>query len=137
MPLGVPRLIAFIHPILALIVLVFTAIVASFGLRARERHGARFRQRHRRLAPYAYGLMVGNLVVGVLSTWQLRPDLELAGSVHFRLALLIVVLLTIAALLSRRIGTSDTARSLHPIIGLIVLLLAGLQIFFGMTLLPL
>lgn len=137
MPIGLPRLIAFIHPILALIVLVFTAIVASFGLRARERHGARFRRTHRRLAPYAYGLMLGNLGVGVLSTWQLRPDLELAGSAHFRLALLIVLLLTIAALLSRRIGTSDTARLLHPILGLIVLLLAGLQIFFGMTLLPL
>jgi Protein of unknown function (DUF4079) len=136
-PTGLPRLIAFFHPVLALVVLVFMAVVASFGLRARERRGARFRRTHRRLAPYAYVLMLANLVVGLLSTWQLRPDLELARSAHFRVGLVIALLLTIAALLSRRIATSHTARLLHPILGLIVLLLAGLQVFFGMTLLPL
>ena len=136
-PTGFLRLIAFLHPILALAVLVFLAVVASLGLRARERHGARLRLTHRRFAPYAYTLMLANLIVGILSTWRLRPDLDLARSAHFRLALLIALLLTIVALLSRRIATSDTARFLHPILGLIVLLLSGLQVFFGMTLLPL
>ena len=137
MPTGLPRLLAFLHPLLAILVLVFMTIVASLGLRARERHGTRLRLTHRRLAPYAYVLMLANLVVGLLSTWQLRPDLEVAKSAHFRLALLIVLLLTVAALLSRRIATSDTARFLHPTLGLIVLLLTAIQVFFGMALLPL
>lgn len=136
-PTGLPRLIAFLHPLAALVVLTLLAYVAALGLRSRERGEAHLRARHRRLAPYAYYLMLANLGAGAFSTWKLRPDLELAGSAHFRLGLTVATLLTATALLSRRIATSDVARRLHPLLGLIALLLSGLQIFFGMPLLPL
>jgi uncharacterized membrane protein YkvI len=136
-PTGIPRLIAFLHPILALVVLAFMTYVASLGLRSRERTERHLRPKHARLAAYAYGLMLVNLAAGVLSTRYLRPDLTLASSMHFRVGLLVVALLSVTALLSRRIAASDTARALHPILGLLALVLAGLQVFFGMPLLPL
>ena len=136
-PTGVPRVLAFLHPIMVLASLAFMMYVASLGLRSRERTEAHLRAKHGRLAVYAYGLMLANLGAGAFSTWYLRPDLELATSAHFRLALVIVAVFSVVALLSRRIARSDSARFLHPILGLIALVLSGLQVFFGMPLLPL
>jgi len=57
--------------------------------------------------------------------------------VHFRIGVLVAVLFTAAALLSRRVATSDAARFLHPLLGLLGIVLWAIQIFFGMPLLPL
>lgn len=137
MPTGLQRVLAFLHPVLALASAGLLLYVASLGLRSRERGQAGLRPRHARLAPLAYAAMLLNVAVGLVSVTLLRPDLELAGSVHFRLAVGIVACLTLAALLSRGIGASQLARTVHPLLGLAALLLAGLQIFFGMALLPL
>lgn len=130
-------MIAFLHPIVALLTLAFMAYVASLGLRSRSRLEARLRPRHARLAAWAYGLMVFNLVAGLVSTWALRPDLDARGFMHLRLAFAVVVVMTCAAWLSRRVETDATARMLHPMLGLLALVLSGLQVFFGMPLLPL
>ena len=137
MPTGVPRLLAFIHPISALLSIAFLAYVASMGLRSRDRSGRHLRMRHVRLAPWAYGWMAVNFAGGALSTWYLRPDLTLADTAHFRFGLVVLALLGAAALVSRAIGSNDTARLLHPMLGLLALVLSGLQIFFGMPMLPL
>lgn len=136
-PTGMPRVIAFVHPILALASVAFMAYVASLGLRSRERGGRHLRPRHAQLATYAYAAMVANLAIGTLSTWCLRPDLTLLDSVHFRIGLVVVGLSSAAAVLSRWIGGHELARTLHPILGLLALVLSGLQVFFGMPLLPL
>ena len=136
MPTGLSRLLAFLHPILALTTLGFIVWVASLGLRSRERAERHLRAKHGRLASIAYWLMVANLAGGLLSTWLWRADLELARSMHVRLGLAIVALLSVAALTSRRLG-NETARRLHPILGLLAVVLAVLQVFFGMPLLPL
>jgi hypothetical protein len=44
--------------------------------------------------------------------------------------------MSVAALTSRRLA-NDTARMLHPILGLLAVVLSALQVFFGMPLLPL
>ena len=136
-PTGVPRLLAFLHPLSALASIAFLAYVASLGLRSRDRTGRHLRARHARLAPWAYGWMTVNFVGGALSTWYLRPDLTLGDSAHFRFGLIVLVLLGGAAVLGRVIGTNETARLLHPMLGLLALVLSGLQIFFGMPMLPL
>ncbi|MEO6029797.1 MAG: DUF4079 family protein [Candidatus Binatia bacterium] len=136
MPTGIPRVLAFLHPIVALATLVFIVWVASLGLRSRERTERHLRPQHARLAVVAYWLMVANLGLGVLSTWLWRADIELLRSMHFRLGLAIVALLSVAALTSRWIA-NDSARILHPILGLLAVVLAALQVFFGMPLLPL
>ena len=135
-PTGVPRVLAFVHPMLALGTLAFIVWVASLGLRSRERGGGHLRPRHARWATVAYWLMVANVALGVVSTWMLRADLEVLRSMHFRLGLGIVALLSVAALTSKRLA-NDTARLLHPILGLLAVVLAALQVFFGMPLLPL
>lgn len=136
-PTGIVRVIAFLHPVVALASLAFLAYVASLGLRSRERLEAHLRPRHARLAAWAYGLMIVNVVGGLASTWWLRPDLDARGPMHLRLGLAVVAVMSVAALLSRRVASDETARLLHPLLGLLALLLSGLQVFFGMPLLPL
>jgi hypothetical protein len=136
-PTGLHRLLAFLHPVSALLVLALLLYVASLGLRSRERGEAHLRRRHARLASYAYGVMLANVALGLVSTWHLRVDLALAGSAHFRIGLLVAALFTAAAVLSRRVATSDSARLLHPLLGLLGIVLSAVQIFFGMPLLPL
>jgi Protein of unknown function (DUF4079) len=132
-----PRVIAFLHPLVAIGSILFLAWVASLGLRSRERVDRHLRPRHARLARWAYGLMVGNFVAGTITTWALRPDLTARGAMHFRLGLAIVVLMSGTAFVSPWVRTNETARLLHPLLGLLALVLAGLQVFFGMPLLPL
>lgn len=137
MPTGAERLLAFVHPLCALAALGFLAWVASLGLRARERGGAPLRPRHACLAPWAFAATALNFVLGVTSTWLWRDDLELGGGAHFWLGAAICVVLGIAAALSRRIATSGAARSAHPALGMLALLLSLLQIFFGLALVAL
>lgn len=137
MPTGLPRVIAFLHPLTALASLVFLAYVASLGLRSRDPIDRHLRPRHARLAPYAYVVMLANVGLGTFTTWAWRSDLTVLASVHFRLGLAIVALLTVGALLSRWNAVDERARILHPIVGLLALLLSGLQVFFGMPMLPL
>jgi len=137
MPTGVHRIVAFVHPVLAIVSLGLLAYVASLGLRSRERGQGALRPRHARLAPIAYWLMIFNLGFGLASTWWLRTDLDLAASPHFKIALAIATLLTAAALVSWRVPSSTLARRVHPILGLGALLISALQVFFGLALLPL
>ena len=134
---GPSRVLAFVHPVAALAVAGFLAYVASLGLRSRNRADAHLRPRHARLAPYAFGLMAANAAGGALSTWWLRNDVPLGSTAHFRVAIAIVLLLAATAWLSRRVAHQDLARTLHPLLGLIALLLTALQVFFGLGLLPL
>ena len=137
MPTGLARLLAFAHPVCALLALALLGYVASLGLRSRERGGAALRPRHARLAPWAYGAVWFSFAFGVLSTWLWRRDLEIAGGVHFWIGAAICLVLTGAALLSRRIAISAGARRVHPALGMLALLLAALQVFFGLALVAL
>lgn len=129
------RLMAYIHPVIGLIALALLFRAASFGLRARERRGDSLRPRHARAAPIAYGVTLLAFGMGIFSTWLWRPDLEVAAGWHFRIGMAVILLLSAGALLSRQIPTSPRARMIHPILGMVVLLLAALQVFFGMPLL--
>ncbi len=137
MPTGLPRVIAFLHPVVALATIMFLAYVASLGLRSRERAHRHLRSKHARLAVWAYAAMIVNFAGGIATTWLVRSDITTEGIMHLRLGLAVVALMTGAALLSRWIGTNEAARVLHPILGLLALVVSGLQVFFGMPLLPL
>jgi len=134
---GPSRVLAFVHPVAALAVAGLLAYVASLGLRSRNRADAHLRPRHARLAPYAFGLVAANAAGGAFSAWWLRPDLPLGSTAHFRVAIAILALLSATAWLSRRVPRDELARTLHPLLGLLALLLVVLQVFFGMGLLPL
>ena len=137
MPTGAERILAFAHPVTALLALALLAWAASLGLRSRERGGAPLRVRHARLAPWAYGATLFNFAFGVLSTWLWRDDLELASGAHFWIGSAIALVLSVSALLSRRIADNAAARQVHPLLGMLALLLAALQVFFGLGLVSL
>lgn len=137
MPQGAERIAAFLHPAAALLAIAWIVFVASLGLRSRERGGAHLRPRHARLAPSALAAMVATFGFGLLSTWLWRPDLELGAGWHFRLGLASTALLAAAAWASRRIDSDERARRFHPLLGMLAVLAAALQVFFGLGLLPL
>jgi Protein of unknown function (DUF4079) len=137
MPQGLQRIAALLHPLAAVLAIAWLAFVASLGLRSRERGGAHLRPRHARLAPWALGAMVATAGFGALSTWLWRPDLDLASGWHFRVAVAVILLLATAATISRWIAADGRARHLHPLLGLLALLGALLQVFLGLGLLPL
>lgn len=137
MPVGAERLAAWLHPVLAAASLALLFYVASLGLRSRERGGAPLRPRHARLAPFALAWMAFNAASGLVSKWLWRDDLDLAGGLHFAVGSAAVAVLGAAAWLSRALPEGDLARRLHPLLGMLAVLLASLQVFLGLPLLPL
>ena len=137
MPTGPLRIAAFLHPAVGLFAVGLLAYAASLGLRARERGGADARRQHARIAPWLLALVLANLALGLASTAWLRHDLELASGVHFATTCGVGGALAVAAALSRWIAASAAARRIHPLVGLLALLLAALAVFTGLTLLPL
>ena len=130
-------MLAYVHPVTAALIIALLAYVGSLGLRARnDRRQARvLLQRHARLAPLMYGLVLVSWLGGFLSTWLLRHDLDLAASTHFRIGGAIVVALSGGALTSRWM-TRPQIRALHPWFGAAAMLLAAAQIFFGLQITP-
>lgn len=131
------RIAALVHPALSLVAIALLARAASLGFAARERRGEGARTRHGRLAPLAFVLVAANAALGIASTRLWRPDLSPGASPHLAVGIAVVALLGTAALLSRRIGDAPWARRAHPWLGVAGLLLAAVQFFFGMALLPL
>ena len=76
---------AFLHPILGALTVLFAAFVMSRGLASRQRragaHAAR--RTHRRWAPWALAAMVLSATTGTASTLALRDDLTLGETWHF------------------------------------------------------
>ncbi len=136
MPTGIPRVLAFLHPLIALATIALVFHVATLGLRSRQRRGEEARPVHARRAPWALAMVWLSAITGVAATWLWRPDLGLAGGWHFWFGLGVVALVSTGAVLSRQVPENETARKIHPAVGLLALLFAALQIFFGMPMLP-
>jgi hypothetical protein len=127
----------YVHPVTAGCVVALLGYVGSLGLRARSqpRQARQYLARHARLAPLMYILVLASWVGGFLSTWLLRHDLELATSVHFRIGVASVSVLSAGALTSRWIGRPEM-RAAHPWFGVAAILLAAAQVFFGLQITP-
>lgn len=130
-------MLTYLHPITAGATLLFVACVASLGIRARSdrRRAAALLRRHARLAPWAYGLVLASWAAGIVTTWQLRPDLEIGGSQHFRVGVAMVAAFSASTLTSRWMHLARV-RALHPWMGVAGLLLAAAQVFFGLQIMP-
>jgi uncharacterized membrane protein len=124
--------IPWLHPALGLAAVVLLAHAARHGLNIRRRARSDARLSHPRLALRAWWLVAANWVLGLLTVRFFRPDLDLAASTHFQAGTAVLVLLSIAGLLSRRIDEDPRMRRIHPAIGAIALLLAGVQVFLGL-----
>ena len=127
-----------IHPVAGLVVTALALRGASLALQGRRLgpRGAVHFARHRRLMPWVYGLVIANFAAGLVSTWLWRDEEDLATSGHFTVGIVLIALLTTGAWLSRRIATDPRARALHPWVGAAALLMAGVQIFLGLQIVP-
>jgi len=130
--------VPYLHPVAGLAATALAAYAASLGLRSRRPgpEAAASRRRHRAIGPWVWALYALNWAGGLATVRWARPEIETAASGHFTLAGVIVALLTLGALLSRRVPVDARARLVHPIIGAAALLLSAVQIFLGLQLLP-
>ena len=130
-------MLPYLHPVIAALTVALLGYVGSLGLRARNdrRRRREYLRRHARLAPYAGAAALVTWMAGVLSTWLLRPELELGASTHMRIGALLVLTLSAGAASSRRM-THPLIRAVHPWLGATALLLAAAQVFFGLQITP-
>ncbi len=129
---------SYLHPLLGACAVLLTAFVATRGLVARQggKPATAARRLHRRLGPWALGLMWASAILGTTSTLVLRPDLTLGETWHLAVGWAGVALMTVAALLTRQFTREPRLRSVHPWIGVVALLAALLQALTGIELLP-
>jgi hypothetical protein len=124
--------VPWLHPALGLAAVALLVHAARRGLELRRRVRPSGRVPHPVLARRAWWLIAGNWVLGLLTVHFFRPELDLAASTHFQAGTAVLVLLSIAAIVSRRIEADPRMRRLHPAIGAAALLLAGVQVFLGL-----
>jgi len=130
---------AYVHPVVGALALALLVYVAVLGLRLRQSipRRAEVAARHARLAPWVYGLTLAMWAAGVLSTWALRADLELASSRHFQSGTLLAILLSGSAITARAMQRGNRrARELHPWLGAAATLLAAAQFATGLRITP-
>jgi hypothetical protein len=130
--------LAWAHPLLGVLAVLAAARGAALGVGGRRSGpvASRDRARHAALMPWIYVLVVVSWAGGLASALWLRTDLPAAGSTHFTVGTGILLLFTLAAVISRRIGDDPRARRIHPWIGAAALLLCGWQIFLGLQIMP-
>lgn len=126
-------LLPWLHPIAGLVTVVLALRVASLGLTMRRggRRAAAARAAHERFGPWLVALVVVSWLGGWLTVWLVRDDLAPAASMHFRLGTAMLASVIAAAVVSRAMATTTWARDVHPWLGAMVVLLAGLQVFIG------
>jgi hypothetical protein len=120
--------LVWVHPVLMAALLALALLVLREGLRIRRGRivGRRVdSRRHRRLGRTAVPLLIAGFAGGLASMAWLRPGEEVAGSVHFRLALPALVGLAAGGLLGLRLerGAGMQTRALHAWLGALGLLL--------------
>jgi len=134
----VTRVLVWVHPVVGLVTTALAVHGASLVLRARRlgARGAMLRARHRALMPWVWGLVLVNFGGGALSCWLWRDEEEMGESGHFTTGIVLVVLFTLAAAAGRRIHRDPRLRAVHPWIGAAALLVAGVQVFLGLQIVP-
>lgn len=130
---------AFLHPLLGTLTVLFSIWILSRGLAARQggKHAHKARRLHARWAWWALWGMVASLVSGLVSTVALRPELTLDDTVwHTALGFAVVGLMAVAAVLTRYFTKDPRLRAVHPWIGIAAVIGGIAQAIVGIELLP-
>lgn len=125
--------VSWLHPLAGLATVVLAWRLASLGLAMRRggRRAAGARAAHTRFGPWLVAAVLVSWIGGWLTVWLVRDDLDVGASMHFRLGTAMLVAVVAAALVSQSMTRTPWARDVHPWLGAIVVLLAGLQVFIG------
>lgn len=126
---------AWLHPVSGVLAVFLVSWMAMAGLRARQRDplAPQARRLHARFAPVAAVLVIVAAISGPLSTAFLREDIAFASTPHFVLGM---VTLTLALATSAASWALPRTRTLHPILGLMLLAACVGQALLGLGLLP-
>jgi hypothetical protein len=130
-------LLTYVHPVLGALVLAALAFAAWLAARSKNdpRVARELRARHARMAPWVAGSVLVVGVLGVLTTWLLRPKLHVGASGHFKVALALLGLVSCSTISSRWIEHTRV-RAVHPWFGVAALLVAIAVFFFGLQITP-
>jgi hypothetical protein len=135
-------LLAYLHPAMATVALLFCYVVLRQGL-AQRRHRLRRvapppgnLKRHSTLGPWAVGLFLASLVGGIGSAVVLRGWAPL-GTWHGRLAVGAAALFGAVWLLGQKLlANHKPLAGAHGVLGLVAVFLAGVAAMLGISLLP-
>ena len=129
---------AFLHPVLGALTIVFSVWIMARGLTARQggKSATNARRFHKRWAPWAFCAMLASGLTGTASTLLLRPDLTLGETNHLVVGWTAIGLMGAGGLLTRAFTRNPWLRSVHPWIGVAAVLLALAQGVIGIQLLP-
>jgi hypothetical protein len=129
---------AFVHPAIGALTILFSAWIMTRGLVARQgvKESTKARRFHKKWAPWAFAGMVLSGITGLLSTLLLRPDLTLGETWHLVLGLTSIGLMGAAGLLTRSFTRDPRLRTVHPWIGVAAVVVAAVQGIVGIELLP-
>jgi nitrate reductase gamma subunit len=127
----VASVVPWFHPLCGLVTvaLLFRAAQRGLALRRGVVHDRHLE--HPTLAFLAWLLVVVNWVLGLATVWLVRDDLEVAASTHFQAGTGLLGVLTLTGLVSLWIA-DPRVRRIHPMLGAVALLLAGVQVFLGL-----
>lgn len=127
----VASVVPWFHPLVGLVTVALLFRVAQRGLALRQGRRQDRRLAHPTLAVLTWLLVLGNWVLGLATVWLVRDDLAVATSTHFQAGTALLVVLTSTGLVSLRIA-DPRVRRVHPALGAVALLLAGVQVFLGL-----
>jgi hypothetical protein len=124
--------VPWLHPATGLLAVALLVKAARRGLALRSGPLPSRHVPHPRLAFFAWLFVLANWLLGLLTVRFFRPELDLAASTHFKAGTALLGLLTLAGVLSLWIYADPRVRRLHPVIGAVALLVAGVQVFLGL-----
>ena len=128
--------VSWLHPIGGTLAAALLVWVGLQGIRARHkaRYAPEARKRHSRFALWVYGYVLIVAAAGMTSVVLLRPDLQLASSLHFWTMWAMITAMTSGFVTSRLFAEEPTLRSTHRWLGIgsMVLVLVGAALGFGL-----
>lgn len=129
---------AFVHPVIGAVALLWAAWLLSRGLVVRQGGpGATAARRvHKRWSWWVLGAMWLAFGTGLGSTLALRPDLRLGETWHTALGVAVVGLFTLGGLLTRAFTRDPRLRAIHPWIGIAAVAIGVAHAIAGIELLP-
>ena len=129
--------LVYLHPVFSLFILGLMIYLGMIGLTARRqpRKVAALLARHRSLGPLVFWGVVLSWLGGLFSTWYWRPQMEAAASTHFRVGTILLLALIVGFISAQRMN-DRRVRQIHPWFGAAAMLLAAVQVFFGLQITP-
>ncbi len=133
------EVIPFLHPALGGLSLLAMMSLGARGLQARQgvKGAHKKRKRHAKQGPWIAGAMTMAALTGLGTVVFVRDDLDPVGSWHFWAGWFVTLcMLLLAYMTPRRFRRNQLVKSLHPAVGVVVMITGVVVLLVGIELLP-